>query len=177
MRAALLACVLVLAACSSTPPPLADRGAGALSQPITSMADLVSWVQEQTDSCSDAKPASMQEFREFVGPQLAGLYEPFVAEWTTCSVSSSYPKVGLVLFADQHAFEESWRDAMAAGKVSDGPSFSFGNGFAVTSGFLGVSELDLYYLRCQYDDPQVHQVPADVEGCVFANPEHQHHHG
>jgi hypothetical protein len=162
---ALLVCVLVLAGCTRK----ADSG------PITSMSDLVSWVQERTDSCDNPQPGSLDDFAAFVGPQLAELYVPYTAEWTTCSVSSSYPKVGLVLLSDQRAFEQSWRDAMTAGKVSDGPSFSFGEGFAITSGFLGVSQLDLYYLRCHYSDPQVYQVPAHVEDCVFANPEHHHH--
>jgi hypothetical protein len=170
-RIPILALACVLAGCASAP---ADRGATALSEPITSMPSLVSWVQGATGSCADPKPASPQEFGQFVGPQLASLYEPFLAEWSTCWVSPSYPKVGLVLLKDQSGFERSWRDAMTAGKVSDGPPFSFGNGFAITSGFLGVSELNLYYLRCHYRDPQVHQVPAGTEGCVYANPEHHH---
>lgn len=180
MRAALpllpLLLVALSAGCTSPPPPppLAHHGAGALTQPMTSMRDLVDWVRDKTDSCDDARTAPRTEFAAFVGPQLAELYEPYVAEWTTCSVSESYPRVGLILFKELPAFQTSWRDAMAAGKVSDGPSLSFGNGFAVSPAFLGVSELGLYYLRCQYDDPRVHQVPADVEGCVFANPEHQH---
>lgn len=174
MRVALLAAALAVAGCSS-PAPLADHGAAAITQPITTMSDLVDWMQDKTDSCADAKPATREEFTQFVGPELAGLYEPFVAEWATCSVPPSYPKVGLVLFKDLPAFQQSWRDAMTAGKVNDGPAFSFGNGFAVTPGFLGVSKLGLYYLRCHYHDPQVRQVAADVTGCVFANPEHAHH--
>ncbi|MBP2326858.1 hypothetical protein JOF56_007243 [Kibdelosporangium banguiense] len=175
MRTALLTAFLVLAGCTSTPPPLADHGAAAITQPITTMDELVRWMRSRTESCDDVRPASRQEFAQFVGPQLVDLYEPFMTEWTTCSLSSSYPKVGLVLIKDMRAFQQSWRDAMTAGRVSDGPAFSFGNGFAITSGYLGIAELDLYYLRCNYDDPQVHQIPADVAGCVFANPEHSHH--
>jgi hypothetical protein len=175
MRIWFLAAVLVLAGCTSSPQPRADHGAAAITQPMTTMDELVDWIQDKTGSCDDAKPATREEFTQFVGPQLTALYEPFMAEWRTCSVSSSYPMVGLVLFNDMRAFQQSWRDAMTAGRVSDGPAFSFGNGFAVTSGFLGVSDLGLYYLRCDYDDPQVHQIAADVSGCVFANPEHSHH--
>jgi hypothetical protein len=175
VRTLFFAAILVLAGCSSPPAPLADHGAAAITQPITTMDELVDWMQEKTGSCDEVKPASREEFTQFVGPQLVSLYEPFMAEWGTCDLSSSYPKVGLVLFKDMRAFQQSWRDAKAAGRVSDGPAFSFGNGFAVTSGFLGVSDLDLYYLRCDYDDPRVHQIPADVSGCVFANPEHSHH--
>lgn len=177
MRArALAVCgVLVLAGCSKQPPPPAAHGAAAITPAITTMAGVVDWVQEKTGSCDDARTEARDQFAQFVGPQLAGLYEPFVKEWSTCSVPPNYPKVGLVLFNDMTAFQESWRDAKKAGKVSDGPSFGFGNGFAVTAGFLGVHDLGLYYLRCDYDDPRVHQVSADVVGCVFANPEHSHH--
>jgi hypothetical protein len=171
----LFAALLVLAGCSSTPEPLADHGAAAITQPITRVSELIEWVQDKTDSCEDAKPATREEFTQFVGPQLVSLYEPFMAEWATCSVPPSYPKVGLVVFKDLQAFQQSWRDAKTSGRVSDGPAFSFGNGFAITSGFLGVSKLGLYYLRCDYHDPQVHQVASDVDGCVFANPEHSHH--
>jgi hypothetical protein len=175
MRARFLAVLMVVAACSAPPPPLSDHGSGALTQPISTMNDLVDWMRQQTDACDDLSPASRDEFARFVGPQLAELYEPFVAEWATCSVPP-FPKVGLVLFQNDQfkAFQTSWRDAMAAGRVSDGPPFGFGNGFAVTQGFLGTSRLGLYYLRCYYDDPRVHQVQADVEHCVFANPEHTH---
>jgi hypothetical protein len=166
---------LLLAGCSSPPAPQADHGAAAITPPITTMGELVDWMQDKTGSCDDVEPATRAEFAQFVGPELASLYEPFMAEWGTCNMSESYPKVGLVLFKDMRAFQQSWRDAMTAGRVSDGPAFSFGNGFAVTAGFLGVSDLDLYYLRCDYDDPRVHQIPADVSGCVFANPEHSHH--
>lgn len=176
--APVVATALVLAGCSGSeppPPPPADRGAAAISQPMASIDDLVDWMQEKTGSCSDAKPEPRNEFRQFIGTQFAELYEPFVKEWATCSVPPNYPKVGLLLFNDMRAFQQSWRDAKKAGKVSDGPAFSFGNGFAVTAGFLGVHQLDLFYLRCDYDDPRVHQIAADVEGCVFANPEHRHH--
>ena len=177
LAAALLAAALSTTGCTSQPPPaLADHGAAAITQPISTMDDLVDWMRERTGgSCEDAKPESKEEFTRFVGPELVNLYEPFVAQWATCAMPPNYPKVGLVLFNDLTAFQQSWRDAKKAGRVSDGPSFSFGNGFAVTAGFLGVHELGLYYLRCDYDDPQVHQVSADVAGCVFANPEHSHH--
>jgi hypothetical protein len=65
---------------------------------------------------------------------------------------------------------------MTAGELAEGPTFAFGNGFAVSAGFLGVSELGLYYFRCDFVDPKVKQVPADEADCVFANPEFGHGH-
>jgi hypothetical protein len=165
--------LLFLTACSTGQP---EQPAG-LGRPVSSMTELVAMVKDRAGACENVVNESQEEFTRFAGAQLAGLYQPFIAEWATCSVSQDFPRVGLILFRQDQfkAFQLSWRDAMADGRVSDGPSFSFGNGFAVTQGFLGVSKIGLYYLRCHYDDPRVHQVPADVEHCVFANPERHHH--
>lgn len=170
----LLACLMLVTACSPEAPP--TQGSAALSPPMASMADLVTWVGEHAGSCHDVTSPPRDEYARFIGPQWAQLYEPFVAEWATCSVSTTFPKVGLLIFHSGRFadFQAHWREAMTAGEVSDGPAFGFGNGFAVTQGFLATSRLGLYYLRCHYDDPQVHRIPADVEGCVFANPEHHH---
>jgi hypothetical protein len=84
--------------------------------------------------------------------------------------------VGLILFSgdQQRKFQESWSAAMTAGELDDGPSLAFGNGFAVSQGYLGTAKLGLFYFRCDYTEPRVHQVASDVPGCVFANPEHSH---
>jgi len=177
VAAALLALTLI-AGCAAKPvAPLADRGAGALGQPVTSMGQLVDLVSERTSGCTDARAGSTGELSRLVGTELLELYEPYVAEWSTCAVPPSYPKVGLLLFAPgkQTEFQRSWRDAMAKGTVGDGPTLAFGNGFAVTAGFLGVYQLGLYYLRCAYADDKVRQIPADVDNCVFAQPPaHEH---
>lgn len=166
----------VLAGCTAAP-AAATRGAESLGTPLTTMDDLVDWIDDTAGDCADVTEHDLGELRGFVGPDIAARFEPFVAEWATCRVSPEFPKVGLILFSgdQQRKFQESWHAAMTAGEVADGPSFAFGNGFAVSAGFLGVGKLGLYYFRCDYVDPQVHQKPADEDGCVFANPEHGHH--
>ncbi|MFD8497175.1 hypothetical protein [Amycolatopsis sp. NPDC059657] len=173
-RCLLPAILLTLTACSADPPP--PHGSAALSPPMASTTTLAAWVGERTGACRDVTTPSREDFARFIGPQWTTLYQPFVAEWATCSVPPNFPKVGLLVFRDGRfpEFQAHWREAMASGRVNDGPAFGFGNGFAVTQGFLATSRLGLYYLRCHYDDPQVHRIPADVEGCVFANPEHHH---
>jgi len=166
----------LLAGCSVAP-PAATRGAESLGARLTTMDDLVDWIVDTAGDCADVASHDLGELREFVGPDIAARFEPFVAEWATCHVSPEFPKVGLILFSgdEQRKFQESWHAAMTAGEIADGPSFAFGNGFAVSSGYLGVAVLGLYYFRCDYLDPQVHVVPSDVDGCVFANSEHGHH--
>jgi hypothetical protein len=171
-----LASLCVLAGCSSEG-PTSTEGAGALGPQMSTVDEIVDWMRDTAGDCADVTAQGLDELTGFVGPDIAARFEPYVAEWVTCSVSEQFPKVGLLVFSDsgQRQFQESWHDAMTAGEVADGPTFAFGNGFAVSAGFLGVSELGLYYFRCDYDDPRVPQVPADVAGCVFANPEHGHH--
>jgi hypothetical protein len=172
-----LACACVLAGCAGVEPAV-TRGAGALGERLTTMDELVDWMRDTAGECADVTTQDADDLRGFVGTDIAGQFEPYVEEWVTCEVSAEFPRVGLMLFADdaQREFQESWHDAMTAGELADGPSFAFGNGFAVSAGFLGVSELGLYYFRCDYVDPKVKQVPADVADCVFANPEHGHGH-
>ncbi|MBP2479627.1 hypothetical protein JOF53_008499 [Crossiella equi] len=168
----------LLAGCAAEPvAPLADRGAGALGQPVTTMRALVNLVNDRTSGCVSPKAGTPEELGRLVGAELRGLVEPHLAEWSSCAVPPSYPKVGLLLFAPgkQTEFQRAWREAMTKGAVADAPMLAFGNGFAVTSGFLGVYQLDLYYLRCAYADDKVRQIPADVDDCVFAQPPaHQH---
>lgn len=173
---ALLISTSVLAACS-VPEPTATRGAASLGERLTTMDELVDWIDDTAGDCAEVTPREIAELRGFVGPDIAARFEPYVAEWATCRVSPEFPVVGLVLFSgdEQRKFQESWREAMTEGEIADGPTFAFGNGFAVSQGFLGISKLGLYYFRCDSTDPRVHQVLADVEGCVFANPEHGHH--
>ncbi len=167
----------LLTSCSGQELEPAPEGAAALGTRLTTVDEVSSWIRDQAGECAEVTEQEPSKLREFVGTDLVGLYEPYVAEWATCSVSPEFPKVGMLVFTGDglREFQESWRDAMAAGTVADGPSFAFGNGFAVSAGFLGVSELDLYYLRCDYNDPKVPQLPADVAGCVFADSEHRHH--
>ncbi len=161
----------------SVAPPQAISGADALGVRLSTMEELVDWIDETAGDCAEVTTREVGELRDFVGADMAARLAPFVAEWATCRVSTDFPMVGLVLFSgdQQRKFQESWSAAMAAGEVADGPTFAFGNGFAVSQGYLGTAKLGLFYFRCDYLDPKVHQVAADVDGCVFANPEHAAH--
>ncbi|MFI6025616.1 hypothetical protein [Amycolatopsis magusensis] len=168
-----------VAACSGedNAEPRPDRGAAALTTRLETVDQVAGWVADKAGECTGVTAEKPPDLRAFVGSDIAALYEPFVSEWATCAVSPEYPKVALLVFGGdrQQQFQRSWRQAMTEGGVDDGPTFAFGNGFAVSAGFLGVSALDLFYFRCDYADAAVPQVPADVDGCVFADPEHGHH--
>lgn len=176
LATALLISAGMLAGCS-VPAPTATRGTDSLGARLATMDELVDWIDDTAGECAEVTGREVADLRGFVGPDIAARFEPYVAEWATCRVSPEFPVVGLILFSgdEQRKFQESWHAAMTAGEIADGPTFAFGNGFAVSAGFLGVSKLGLYYFRCDYTDPRVHQVPADEDGCVFANPEHGHH--
>ncbi len=176
LATALLISTSVLAACS-VPTPTPTRGAEALGARLATMDELVDWIDEKAGECAEVTARAIGELRDFFGPDTATRLEPHVAEWATCRVSVEFPVVGLILFSgdEQRKFQESWRDAMSSGEIAEGPTFAFGNGFAVSQGFLGTAKLGLFYFRCDSNDPRIHQVPSDVEGCVFANPEHGHH--
>lgn len=167
----------VLAACSGVE-PAATRGAGALGERMTTIDELVDWMRDTAGECADVTTRDVGELRGFLGPDIAAHFGPHVAEWATCAVSNDFPMVGLLLFTGdgQRKFQESWHDAMTEGELAEGPTFAFGNGFAVSAGYLGVSKLGLYYFRCDFVDPKVKQVPADETDCVFANPEYGHGH-
>ncbi|MGC7094608.1 hypothetical protein ACPZ19_08095 [Amycolatopsis lurida] len=177
--AAVLVALGVLTGCSAGggEEPPAGRGSAALGARLDTMDQVIGWVEDKAGECARVVREKPADLRAFVGSDIAALYEPYVSEWATCAVSPEYPKVGLLLFGEdrQLEFQRSWQRAMAEGKIGDGPAFAFGNGFAVSAGFLGVSTLDLYYFRCDYHDDRVPQVPADVDGCVYADPEHGHH--
>lgn len=172
-----LALLCLLAGCSGVE-PTATRGAGALGERLTTMDDLVDWMQDNTGECDNVTHQDRDALKGFLGPDIAARVEPYVDEWATCEVSSDFPKVGLLLFAGdaQRKFQESWHDGMKTGELGEGPTFAFGNGFAVSAGLLGVAKLGLYFFRCDFVDPKVKQVPADVPDCVFANPEWGHGH-
>jgi hypothetical protein len=161
----------------SVAPPQAISGADALGARLTTMDELVDWIDDMAGDCTDVTNRDIGELNSFVGPEAAARFAPYVAEWATCRVSPEFPMVGLILFSgdQQRKFQESWHAAMTAGEIDDGPTFAFGNGFAVSQGYLGTAKLGLFYFRCDYLDPKVHQIAADVEGCVFANPEHMNH--
>ncbi|TDV44761.1 hypothetical protein [Actinophytocola oryzae] len=170
-----LAAFCVLTGCSGVQQG-ATRGAAALGQRLTTMDELVDWMRDSAGGCDEVIPQTSEALVEFLGPDNAARFEPYVAEWATCSVSAEFPRVGLVLFEGdaQRKFQESWHDAMTDGEVADGPSFAFGNGFGVSAGALGVSRLGLYWFLCDYTDPTAHRIPADEQDCVFANSEHAH---
>jgi hypothetical protein len=170
-----LAALCALTGCSGVQ-QTTTRGAAALGDQLSTMDDLVDWMRDTAGGCDDVTPQGLDALRRFIGPDNAARFAPYVAEWATCAVSNEFPRVGLVLFSGdgQRKFQESWHDAMTAGVVADGPSFAFGNGFAVSAGALGVSRLGLYWFLCDFTDPKVHRIPADEAGCVFANSEHAH---
>lgn len=176
LATALLISTGLLAACA-TDGPTATRGAEALGTRLATMDELVDWIDDTAGECTEVTARELDELRGFVGADTAALVEPYVAEWATCRVSREFPMVGLILFSgdEQRKFQESWHAAMTAGEIAEGPTFAFGNGFAVSQGYLGTSKLGLHYFRCDYRDPSAHVIPSDVEGCVFANPEHGHH--
>ncbi|HYQ65158.1 hypothetical protein [Actinophytocola sp.] len=170
-----LAALCALTGCSGVQ-QTATRGVAALGDRLSTMDDIVDWMRDTAGECEDVTPQGRDALRGFIGPDNAARFAPYVAEWATCSVSNEFPRVGLVLFSadGQLKFQKSWHDAMTAGVVADGPSFAFGNGFAVSAGALGVSRLGLYWFLCDFTDPKVHRIPADEAGCVFANSEHAH---
>ncbi|MFL6120708.1 hypothetical protein [Actinophytocola sp.] len=172
---AFLVALCVLAGCSGVR-QAATRGAAALGDRLSTMDAVVGWMRETAGGCENVTPQGLDALRGFIGPDNAARFEPYVAEWATCSVSNEFPRVGLLLFSGdgQRKFQESWHDAMTAGEVADGPSFAFGNGFAVSAGALGVDRLGLYWFLCDFTDTKVHRIPADEDGCVFANSEHTH---
>jgi hypothetical protein len=170
-----LAALCALTGCAGVA-PTATRGAAALGDRLTTIDDVVAWMQDVAGDCADVTPRDLDALRGFIGPDNAARFTPYVSEWVTCSVSNEFPRVGLLLFEGdaQQKFQKSWHAAMTEGEVEDGPSFAFGNGFAVSAGALGVSRLGLYWFLCDFTDPKVHRIPADETDCVFANSEHGH---
>ncbi len=170
-----LAALCALTGCAGVQ-PAATHGAAALGDQLSTMDDVVSWMRDVAGDCADVTRQKPDALRGFLGPDNAARFEPYVSEWATCKVSDEFPKVGLVLFSGdgQRKFQKSWHDAMTTGQVADGPSFAFGNGFAVSAGALGVTRLGLYWFLCDFTDPKVHRIPADEQDCVFVNSEHAH---
>lgn len=170
-----LASLCALTSCAGVA-PTATRGAAALGDRLSTMEDVVDWMRDTAGECADVTPQKRDALVGFLGPDNAARFAPYVAEWATCSVSTEFPRVGLVLFTDdgQRKFQKSWHDDMTAGRVADGPSFAFGNGFAVSAGALGVTKLGLYWFLCDFTDLKVHRIPADEQDCVFVNSEHAH---
>ncbi|MBP2324905.1 hypothetical protein JOF56_005290 [Kibdelosporangium banguiense] len=175
-----VAAVSLLAGCSGEPQhgnhhaAPGSSGTAALGRHLTSLNDVSTWVQQSTDECDNVEPASKEELADYLGPQRYSWYEPFVAEWATCSVKP-YAKLGLVVFKPgrQRALQEFWQRGMSAGQLSDNPDWAFGNGFAVTAGELGIERLGLRYLWCRpVDIPNADTVAADVDGCTFVTWNH-----
>ncbi|AOS63913.1 hypothetical protein [Actinoalloteichus hymeniacidonis] len=150
------------------------HGVAALGESFESLDELAAWVQDETGECADPAPANRDELIDYVGPQLAEYYEPFVSEWVTCSIPP-YDRLGLVLFGEGELveFQRSWQQAQADGRLNDNPVWAFGNGFAITAGSVGNDELGLHYLWCKpVDIEDAHRIPADVDGCEFARTAH-----
>jgi len=163
----------LLAACAG-PDPHAGHTSTAVppppAGPFRTLDEVVRWTRAASGRCADARPATMAEFTSYLGADRAKLYEPFVAEWATCAVPP-FTKVGLVLFKPDgvRELQEFWRSGLADGSLTENPDFSFGDGFALTSEELGTGELGLRHLWCKpVEGTHAEQVPAGVDGCVFA---------
>jgi hypothetical protein len=138
--------------------------------PFSTLDDVVKWTRSASGQCADVTRATIPELASYLGEERAKLYEPFVAEWATCAVPP-FTKVGLVLFKPDGVrdLQEFWKRGLADGTLEENPDFSFGDGFALTSEELGTGELGLRHLWCKPVEGQhAEQVPAGVDGCVFA---------
>ncbi|WP_033438083.1 hypothetical protein [Saccharothrix sp. NRRL B-16314] len=176
--AALVALLVGSVACSSATGST-GLAANALGPPLATSSEVGEWVQEKTGQCDEVVPRTMEEFSEFVGPLRAKLYAPYVAEWATCE-AGPYERLGLVVFQREKLadFQHAWQAALTSGEVSDNPDFGFGNGFAL-SGTLGLELLGLHDLRCTPvlpGDQLGHTVPAEAQGCIYAQKPGGHHH-
>lgn len=176
--AALVALLVGSVACTSEATDSAGLGANALGPPLSTSSQVGEWVREKTGECGEVTPRTIEEFADFVGPLRAKLYAPYVAEWATCK-AGPYERLGLVVFQREELadFQRAWQGALAGGEVADDPDFGFGNGFAL-SGTLGLEVLGLHQLRCtpvEPDDDVEHTLPAEAQGCVYAQASGHHH--
>jgi hypothetical protein len=173
--AALVALLVGSVACAAT--GSTGLGSGALGPPLDDTAKVAEWVNQNTGECDESQDRSMEEFAEFVGPLRAKLYAPYVAEWATCK-AGPYERLGLVVFQRERLgeFQRTWQEAIKTGEIADDPDFGFGNGFAL-SGTIGLELLGLHQLRCRpLEFPVKHTLPAEQQGCVYAQTEDSHHH-
>ncbi|MFI6094666.1 hypothetical protein ACIA8G_03880 [Lentzea sp. NPDC051213] len=103
---------------------------------------VAAWLHELTGECGEVKRDN--DFAEFAGPVRAEVYQPFVAEWGTCT-KQPYQRLGLLVL--RPGLDQAWRSAVANGRVRGDPDLVFGDGFALT-GSIGMEHLGLKRLEC-----------------------------
>lgn len=125
-----VACALLVARADPTPD---------LSKGVDGIA---AWLNELTGECANVRRDN--DFTSFAGPVRSKVYEPFVAEWGTCT-KEPYQRLGLIVL--RPGIEEAWRSALTSGEVRGDPDLVFGDGFALT-GSIGMEHLGLRRLEC-----------------------------
>lgn len=125
-----VACALFVARADPTPD---------LSRGVDGIA---AWLNDLTGECADVRRDD--DFTAFAGPVRAEVYEPYVAEWGTCT-KEPYQRLGLIVL--RPGIEEAWLKATASGEVRGDPDLAFGDGFALT-GSIGMEHLGLRRLEC-----------------------------
>lgn len=128
-----VACALLVARAESTPD---------LTRGVDGIA---AWLNDLTGECAEVQPG--EDFTAFAGPVRAKVYEPFVAEWGTCT-KQPYQRLGLIVL--RPGLEQAWPKAVASGAVRGDPDLAFGDGFALT-GSIGMEHLGLRRLECTPD--------------------------
>jgi hypothetical protein len=122
-----------------------DRRA-ARAQPTPDLArgvdGIAAWLNDLTGECGEVRKDG--DFASFAGPVRSKVYEPFVAEWGTCT-KEPYQRLGLIVL--RPGIEDAWRKALASGEVRGDPDLAFGDGFALT-GSIGMEHLGLRRLEC-----------------------------
>lgn len=106
---------------------------------------IAAWLNDLTGECAEVRHDN--DFTAFAGPVRAKVYEPFVAEWGTCT-KEPYQRLGLIVL--RPGIEEAWRKALVSGEVRGDPDLAFGEGFALT-GWFGMEHLGLRRLECTPD--------------------------
>lgn len=125
-----VACALLVARAEPTP----DLARG--------VDGIAAWLNDLTGECSKVRKGD--DFTSFAGPARAKVYEPFVAEWGTCT-KEPYQRLGLIVL--RPGIDQAWRAALASGEVRGDPDLAFGDGFALT-GSIGMEHLGLKRLEC-----------------------------
>lgn len=125
-----VACALLVARAEPTP----DLARG--------VDGIAAWLNDLTGECSEVRRDD--DFTSFAGPVRSKVYEPFVAEWGTCT-KQPYQRLGLIVL--RPGIEQAWLRSVASGEVRGDPDLAFGDGFALT-GSIGMEHLGLRRLEC-----------------------------
>ncbi|GAB2816599.1 hypothetical protein [Lentzea nigeriaca] len=116
--------------------------AGSAPDPARGVDGIAAWLNQVSGGCTDVRKGG--DFTAFAGPVRAKVYEPFIAEWGTCT-KPPYEQLGLLVL--RPGLDEAWRKALVSGEVRGDPDLVFGDGFAIT-GSTGMEHLGLKRLEC-----------------------------